>query len=255
MGPAVRLKVLEEPGTEFGSQPSDPVPHPLLIHEWSELAFVHWRYPADEVQALLPEGLEVDTFDGSAWVGLVPFHCTIRPRGIPRIPWVSSFPEMNVRTYVRGPHGESAVWFISLEAARLGAVLIARSTYGLRYHWAKMAYSRVGDVAVYETRRRWPGRRSAAGSLAVEIGDPLPPKDTDELERWLINRWRFYCVTPGGLATGLVAHETWPLRAARLLHCDARLVSACGLAPPSGDPVTHYGGRVEVRMTRPYLCR
>lgn len=238
---------------EFPFEAPDPVPRPLLIHEWSELALVHWRYPAAEVQRLLPEGVEVDTFDGSAWVGLVPFHCTIRPHGLPRVPWVSSFPEMNVRTYVRGPNGEPAVWFITLEAARLSAVLIARALYGLRYFWGKMAFTRVGPVASYSARRRWPGARGSTGSVAIEIGEPVSPDDASELDRWLTNRWRFYCSSPLGLATGLVAHQPWPLHRARLLHCDPGLVSACGLSAPKGEAIAHYGGRVDVRMTRPYL--
>ena len=254
MNPAEILEL--PPGSAvdpFPSEAPDPVERPLLIHEWSELALVHWRYPPEEVQKLLPDGLEVDTFEGSAWVGLVPFHCTITPPGVPRIPWASSFPEMNVRTYVNGPNGEPAVWFITLEAARLGAVLIARAIYGLKYFWAKMSFSRVGDVASYRARRRWPGVRGSSGSLAVEVGARIDEKDRTALDRWLTNRWRFYCSTPLGLATGLVAHPPWPLRRARLLHCDPGLVSASGLREPHGEPVVHYGGRVEVRMTRPYL--
>lgn len=252
-----RASVLELPpldeSTEFPFDPPDPVARPLLIHEWSDLALVHWRYPAAEVQRLLPEGLTVDTFDGSAWVGMVPFHCTIRPAGVPRVPWVSSFPEMNVRTYVRGPEGEPAVWFISLEAARLNAVLIARAIYGLRYFWAKMAFSRVGAVATYVSRRRWPRPRGSTGTLAIEIGEEIEPDQTTELERWLTNRWRFYCASPLGLATGLVAHQPWPLRRAEVLHCDPGLVGACGLSAPKGEPVGLFGGRVDVRMTRPHV--
>ena len=254
-----RAQVLEFPPAPFDDgfpfDPPDPVARPLLIHEWSELSLVHWRYPAAEVQRLLPDGVEVDTYDGSAWVGLVPFHCTIRPPGVPRVPWASSFPEINVRTYVRGPDGEPAVWFITLEAARLGAVLIARAVYGLKYFWAKMSFGRVGDIVTYRARRRWPGLRGAAGSLAIAIGESYERDEIGELDRWLTNRWRFYCSTPLGLATGWVAHDPWPLRRARVLHCDPGLVQACGLSAPRGEPLVHYGGRVDVRMTRPYLVK
>ena len=243
------------PVGELPSRPPDPVARPLLQHRWSELCLVHWRFPPEEVQALLPPGLMVDIFDGSAWVGLVPFHCTIRPRGTPRVPWACSFPEMNVRTYVRGPNGERGIWFISLEAARLGAVLIARSIYGLDYFWSKMAFSRVGNIATYEARRRWPGERGSYGSLAIAIGDALAPEDLGDIDRWVTNRWLFYCASPVGLVSGLVAHDPWPLRRARLLHCDPSLVTACGLSEPAGIPMVHYGGEVDVRMTRPYLVR
>lgn len=233
-------------------EPPDPVRRPLLLHRWSDLSLLHWSYQPDEVAALLPDGLEPDVFDGSAWVGLVPFHCTIRPAGSPRVPWLSSFPEMNVRTYVRGPDGDHAVWFISLDAGRLPAVLLARAGYGLAYYWSRLAFNRVGDLVTYEARR---GRsmRGATASIALLLEDPVPPHDTDPLERWLTNRWRFFCSSPLGLATGRVAHPSWPLRRAHLLHCEAGLVSACGLPPPSGEPLVLFGGTVDVRMSRPHL--
>ena len=250
----VGAAVVSPPRTdEFPFETPTPVTHPLLVHEWSELSLVHWRYRAPEVQALLPAGVRVDEFDGSAWVGLVPFHCTIRPRGFPRVPWLSSFPEINVRTYVRGPNGEPAVWFVTLDAARLGAVLIARAAYGLEYCWAQMRFERRGDVATYAARRRWPVPKGAHGSMSIAIGDRYQESEIDELTRWLTNRWRFYCTTPLGLATGLVDHPRWPLRHAELLDCDPGLLGAAGLPDPSGTPLAHYGGTVEVRMSRPYL--
>ena len=252
----VGTAVLSPPRTdEFPFRAPDPVDHPLLIHEWSELSLAHWRYPTAEVQRLLPAGVTVDTFDDSAWVGLVPFHCTIRPHGLPRAPWLSSFPEINVRTYVRGPNGEPAVWFVTLDAARLGAVLIARAMYGLEYCWAQMAFDRTGDIATYRARRRWPGARGATGSLSIAIGDPYREEEIDGLTRWLTNRWRFYCSTPVGLATGFVEHQPWPLRHAELLDYDPGLVVAAGLSEPAGPPAALYGGTVEVRMSRPYLVR
>lgn len=239
---------------EFPFHPPDSVLRPLLLHQWSELSLVHWRYPPEEVAQLLPEKMKVDLFDGHAWIGLVPFHCTIRPAGLPRVPWLSSFPEMNVRTYVRGPDGEPAVWFITLDAARLPAALLARAAYGLAYYWSRLRFARVGDVATYEARRGGRRRKTARASIALGIGDRILPAETDPLERWLTNRWRFFCSSPLGLATGLVAHEPWPLRRAELLHCDAGLVGACGLPEPSGEPpIVHYGGDVNVRMSRPYL--
>lgn len=151
--------------TDFRDYPLEPpsqVSKPALIHTWSELSFVHWPYDPDVVQALLPDGLTVDVKDDVAWVGLVPFHCTIRPPGVPRIPWVSSFEEMNVRTYVRGPDGVPGVWFITLDAARVGAVVIARLTYGLDYFWSKMAFIR--SVTSSRTRPVGAGRCRRASS-------------------------------------------------------------------------------------------
>lgn len=241
-----RGRQLAQKGYPLG--PPGPVGRAALIHRWTQLGLVHWRFDPEEVAPLLPPGIEPDVFDGSAWVGLVPFHCTIRPPFVPRIPWASSFPEMNVRTYVRGPQGPG-VWFISLESARLGAVLIARATYGLRYFWARMAFSRVGDVVTYRSRRRWPGRRGAAGSLAIALDEEIGLTERDPLEAFLTNRWRFYCSAPIGVATGTIEHEPWPLRRGRLLHCDPGLVAECGLPEPAGEPLVHFSDGVDVRMS------
>ena len=110
-----------------------------MLQRWRWLTFMHWRYDAAIIQALLPELLTVDTFDGSAWVGLTPFVLAgLRLPFSPPVPWISRFPETNVRTYVRGPDGEPAVWFFTLEADRLLGVLAARALYGLPYRWSRM---------------------------------------------------------------------------------------------------------------------
>lgn len=227
------------------------VVRPALLHTWSELSFIHWPFEPADIQTLLPDDLVVDVMDGAGWVGLVPFHCTIRPPGVPRVPWASSFEEMNVRTYVRGPDGVPGVWFITLDAARLGAVLIARATYGLRYYWSKMAFTRVGDVVTYSSRRRWPGVSKAVGTVALTIEKALLPHQITTLEGFLTNRWSFYGCLAGRLYRGQVEHTTWQLERARLLHCDADLVTACGLPRPEGDPLVHHARAVDVRMSRP----
>ena len=109
-----------------------------MRNEWRELTFLHWSYDPDEVQRLLPNGLRVETWNDKAWVGLVPFRMHVRTRRGPYLPWISHFPETNLRTYVRGPNGEVGVWFFSLEASRLPAVVIGRVGYGVWYHWARM---------------------------------------------------------------------------------------------------------------------
>ena len=227
-----------------------PVPRPALLHRWSELSLVHWRYDPEAVQALLPEPLEVDVTDDSAWVGLVPFHCTIRPPWAPRVPWVSSFEEMNVRTYVRGPDRVPGVWFITLEATRLGAVLIARAQWGLNYFWSKMAFSRVGDVVTYASRRRWSQPSMAVGMLALEVGPTIEPEEMSPLDDFLTGRWIFYGRLRGKVYRGQIEHEPWRLERGRLLHCDAGLVQACGLPPPNGEPIVHHAQPVDVRMSR-----
>lgn len=132
-----------------------------------------WPYEPDVVQALLPTSLQVDVIDGAAWVGLIPFHMTVRPPSLPAVPWVSRFLETNVRTDVRDHPGRSGIWFFSLDASRLGAVLVARSTYHLPYFWSRMRMQRRGDVIKYDCARRWP-RAGPISSIRVEIGQPYP---------------------------------------------------------------------------------
>ena len=238
---------------EYPTVAPAPVRRPALLHTWSELSFVHWPCDPGAIGALLPGSVTVDTLDGAAWVGLVPFHCTIRPPRIPRIPWASSFEEMNVRTYVRGPDGVPGVWFITLDAARLSAVLIARLTYRLDYFWSKMAFTRVGNVVTYSSRRRWPQPTKAVGTLALEVGSPIGPDEMTPLEDFLIGRWSFYGHFGHRLYRGRIEHEPWRLERARLLHCDPDLISACGLPTPEGEPIVHHAQPVEVRMSAPRL--
>ena len=246
------LGQLSDPNKDlYPLTPPVPVEHPAMFHTWSDLSFVHWPAKPAAVQALLPDCVAVDEFEGSAWIGLVPFHVTIRPPGIPRVPWVSSFEEMNVRTYVQGPDGIPGVWFITLDAARLGAVLIARATYRLRYFWSKMNFSKVGDVITYTSARRWPGPRRAEGKLAIQLDEQLDPFELSNLERFLTARWTFYCTIGRRLYRAQIEHDAWPLARARLLHCDSWLLSACGLPPTEGEPLVHYSERVDVRMGPP----
>src|SRR5262245_34843152 len=124
-----------------------PVRYPVMMQHWRRLAFLHWRYPPDVVQALLPEGLRVETFDGDAWVGLIPFLMAgVRLPRVPALPWLSRFAETNVRTYVTGPDGRSGIWFFSLDAARAPAVLAGRVGYGLPYEWSAMTVRVAGRV-------------------------------------------------------------------------------------------------------------
>src|SRR5688500_17571459 len=156
-----------------------------MVHWWDELTFLHWRFDPSDVQRLLPAGLSVETFDGTAWVGLVPFFLRVGLPAVPSVRWLSEFAETNVRTYVRGPDGTSGIWFFSLDAARRGAVVPARATYRIPYFWSQMAIDHEGDVVRYRCRRRWPGPVGAASDVAVRIG---PPFAADELDHFLTAR-------------------------------------------------------------------
>jgi len=225
-----------------------------MVHRWELLTFLHWSFEPSAVQGLLPPGLTVDTFDDRAWVGLVPFQMWVAPPRLPALPWLGRFCETNVRTYVRDRHGRAGVWFFSLEAARLSAVVAARVTYRLPYYWASMRLRDTPDRLEYTTRRRWPGSRDAdaGGTVVVRPGDPIPPYEVTELEHFLTARWRLFShAKDDALRYANAEHAPWPLQRAHVERCDDRLVAAAGLPQPVGEPLAHYSRGVEVRIGLP----
>ncbi|MBB2915340.1 hypothetical protein FHS43_006660 [Streptosporangium becharense] len=213
------------------------------------MTFVHWRYPAALVQPLLPRGLTVEEFDGSAWVGLTPFLMEdVRLPGVPALPWMSRFPETNVRTYVRDARGRGGLWFLSLDAGRLFAMLGGRAGYRLPYHWSDMSVRAEGDRIGYRCRRRLPGPPGARCDAVVELGPSLADSDRDELTDFLTERYRLFTVIGGGLACAEVEHAPWPLRRVRLVRLDQDLVRAGGLPAPGHEPILHASAGVRVRV-------
>lgn len=237
---------------EHGPVCDRPIERPVMIHYWDKLTFIHWRYPADVVQELLPPGLQVDLFDGSAWVGLVPFFLRVGVPGVRSVPWVSRFPETNVRTYVRAADGSRGIWFYSLDAARLGAVVVARSTYRLPYFWSRMRLAHDGRRLEYRCRRRWPGPRGAASVAVIEVGEAFKPDQLSEIDHFLTARWTLYCSPASGLHCAQAFHQPWPLFRAQLVHLDDELVRAAGLPAARHQPLVHYSPTVEVDIGWPH---
>jgi uncharacterized protein len=223
-----------------------------MYQTWSWLAFLHWPYPPEVVQRLLPASLRVHAFDGRAWVGLTPF--LLQDLGTPVAPvptWFASFPETNVRTYVVGPDGREGLWFFSLDAARLEPVLAARATYALPYMWSEMTVERDGARLRYRSRRRWPGPTPAASAVTVEVGDPLEPGELGGLDHHLTARWQLYTTLGPLLARASVEHKPWPLHRAAVRELDSDLVAAAGLPAPAGEPVVHWSPGVRSRIGGP----
>jgi uncharacterized protein YqjF (DUF2071 family) len=227
-----------------------------MVQRWERLTFLHWAVEPGLVRRLLPPGLEPDLFDGAAWVGLIPFRLTVGLPWMPRVPYVSSFLEANVRTYVRGPDGDRGIWFLSLDAERLGAVVIARRGYRLPYVWARMRQGETNGTIVYESRRRWPGHEAPSFRIAVAPEAPIPPAELSERERFLTCRWRLYTPTPlelppsgFGFAATQVDHPPWPIRRARVVELRQELTAAAGLEV-KGPPLVHFSAGVEVRFDR-----
>ncbi|MFT4597563.1 MAG: hypothetical protein ACI9TF_001812 [Paracrocinitomix sp.] len=236
--------------------PIDP-PHEVrfaVMHmRWLNLTFLHWQFDPEQVQAILPDNLTVDTFDGVAWVGLVPFEMEVQlPGGVP-IPREGQFPETNVRTYVRGPDGTPGVWFCSLEAGRLSATAVARATYGLPYYWAEMTAENDGSAWAYRSKRKWPGPKGVHSDVDVIAGKAIV--EHSSLERFLTARWGLYSTFLGHTLYAPITHETWSLHEAELTYLDDGLMDAAGFAVPHADPLVHWTPGVGVRVGRPRRVR
>jgi uncharacterized protein YqjF (DUF2071 family) len=219
-----------------------------MRQSWHDVSFLHCRYDPAVVRPLVPRGLELDLYDGSAWVGLVPFsiHGLTLPKA-PAVPYLSNFPETNVRTYARDRFGGHGVWFFSLDAARLLAVLGARASYGLPYFWSKMRVTASNGTVHYTSRRRHAPR--ASSDIGIVIGDPIV--EATNLDLFLTMRLRLYAERFGGISKADVAHPPWPLHKARVTSLNQTLVQAAGLPKPEGAPLIHYAPRVDVLVGPP----
>jgi uncharacterized protein len=224
---------------------------PVMRQRWERLTFLHWAYDPAVVQRLLPDGLHAEPFDGAAWAGLVPFFMRVATPGGHRVPWMSNFCETNVRTYVRDDAGRPGIWFLSLDAARLGAVVTARTTYRLPYFWSAMRLSQRGAEVGYLCRRRWPGPRGAASRVRVSVGAPFSPAELTERDHFLTARWRLFSVVAGRRISARACHQPWPLYRAGARLVDDHLFRAAGLPPPDGDPLVHYSPGVDVAIGPP----
>jgi uncharacterized protein YqjF (DUF2071 family) len=227
------------------------IERPVMMHRWDRLTFLHWSFPPAVVQRLLPAGLEVEPVDGRAWVGLVPFFMKVStPRTRPVL-WLTEFCETNVRTYVRDAAGRSGIWFFSLDAARLGAVVVARTTYRLPYFWARMALAESPGRIEYSCGRRWPGPRGARSHQVIEIGEPFAPAELTAFDHFLTARWILFSVHGGRRRFARAWHEPWVLHHATASVCDDELLAAAGLPQPNDEPIVHYSPGVDVRIGRP----
>ena len=232
----------------ISAEPPHRVDRPIMRQTWRDVTFLHWRYEPDGVRKLLPADLQLDLFNGEAWVGLVPFFISgLTLPSAPAVPWLSNFAETNVRTYVIDRHGRRGVWFFSLDAARLPAVIAARAAYALPYFWARMRVDRRGESVRYTSKRRFGPK--AASRIEVQIGEPL--SSPTELEVFLTARFRLYAKRFGGIVKADVEHPPWPLHRASVVHIEQTLVSAAGLAHPQSPPLVHFAHRVDVRAAWP----
>jgi hypothetical protein len=224
-------------------RPSGPV---RGYQRWRDLGFFHWPVPAGQVAALLPEGLDLDTFEGQAYVGLVPFAMLgVRPRWSPEA-LAFDFLETNVRTYVHVGGQDPGVYFFSLDAASRLAVWAARTGWGLPYFHARMSLSKRDRTIAYQTRRSGaPGPRL---TVTYEIGQGLGASRPDSFEHFLVERYFLHLARRGRLWSGQVHHVPYPVQAARVVDIHDELVPSAGLEVSGPPPIAHFAAGVDVEI-------
>ncbi len=231
----------------------DHRPYPLpagpwvMTQIWHELLFAHWPIAADVLRPLVPAILPLDIFDGQAWLGVVPFHVSYaRPRGVPSIPGVSRFTEMNVRTYVT-VQGIPGVYFFSLDASNPIDVTTARKVFHLPYFNAVMRSLRVDDSIHYRSRRTHRGAPSAQFEALYRPIARVAPALRGTLEYWLTERYCLYTVMKHDLVYRCdIHHQPWPLQAAELETARNTMAQAQGIHLPDTPSLLHYAQRQEV---------
>jgi len=210
---------------------------------WHDLLFAHWPLPPSLMRSLVPPQLTLDTFGGECWIGVVPFYMSgIRGRRLPPLPWISRFPELNVRTYVTYG-GKPGVYFFSLDAANLPAVWAARTFYHLPYFHAAMRSEECNVSIHYSSRRR--GSPAEFRARYHPIG-PVQPRANNSLEHWLTERYCLYTTHRDQVYRGEIHHHLWPLQDAEGEFETNTVVSAAALRVPETAPLLHFARRLEV---------
>jgi uncharacterized protein len=219
----------------------------IMRMNWHDLLFMHWPVGGEALRRYIPPQLAIDTFDGSAWIGVVPFRMSgVVPRLIPALPYVSAFPEINVRTYVSA-EGKPGVWFFSLDAANPIAVETARNVFHLPYYNARMSCQADQDGIRYSSIRT---HRAAAPAMFRGQYWPTGPAylaTPGTLESWLTERYCLYAANRRGtIWRSDIHHRQWPLQPAQAEIEHNSMTDQIGLALPGITPLLHFARRLDV---------
>jgi uncharacterized protein len=223
-----------------------------MAQNWHNLLFAHWPIGVSALRPLIPAPLQIDTFEARAWLAVVPFRMSgVRLRGTPAVPWLSAFPELNVRSYVTYA-GKPGVWFFSLDAANATAVAIARAWFHLPYFQASMNCSEREGWIQYRSVRTHRG--ATAGSLVGRYrptGAPFSPQP-GTLEHFLTERYCLYTTDGRGqLIRGEIHHAPWPLQVAEAEFPENTMPEADGIPAVVGRPLLHFARRQDVLVWQP----
>jgi uncharacterized protein YqjF (DUF2071 family) len=218
---------------------------PIMRQNWGKLLFMHWRIEEKHLRPLIPAGLTIDTYDGSAWIAVTPFTMwDVRLSFTPPVPYLSDFHELNVRTYVHH-EGVPGVWFFSLDTNSLPAVFGARTLYHLPYYHADIELTRE-DATVHYRLRRNDRDKPAEFRGTWTPGADLPEAQPGTLEFFLVERYCLYSARAERLYRARIHHRPWPLQQADLPEFYSTMIESHGLPTPAGEPLLHYAEALAV---------
>jgi uncharacterized protein YqjF (DUF2071 family) len=236
--------ILEETAHRPWPLPSRPW---IMTQTWHDLLFAHWRVDKRHLAALLPDRLELDLYEGEAWVGVVPFRMTnVAPRGVPSLPWVSAFAELNVRTYVQ-VGGKPGVYFFSLDAANRLAVTAARALFALPYYSATMTVRETAEGITYHSSRTTSSAAPAEFEASYAPTGGVFHAREGTREYFLTERYCLYTVAEDGNARRVdIHHRPWPLQEAGARVGVNTMAAAAGIRLPAVPPLLHFAKRQDV---------
>ena len=217
-----------------------------MTQTWHELLFAHWPIDIGVLREQVPPEFVLDVFDGTAWLGIIPFHMTnVAPRGVPSLPWISEFPELNVRTYVR-VNDKPGIYFFSLDAGSTLAVRAARSLLNLPYYSAAMSVRTNADTIEYDSQRD-DGPLMASLSVRYHpVGAPFKAI-SGSLESFLTERYCLYNLNHRGVPYRLdIHHPPWSLQSASAEFSHNTMASAASVSVPGLKPLLHFSKRQDM---------
>jgi len=233
----------------------------IMHQDWHHLLFLHWEVPVRELQELVPPELTIDTFDGKAYVGLIPFTMSnVRPVMTPPIPFLSSFHEINVRTYVHLDGREPGVWFFSLDASSALAVEAARAFYKLPYFHSLIEWSDsekpLPELGFVSRRDDPAGVQPANARIRYRPADGVVSHAVPgTIDHFLVERYVLYAMSKDReLYRARVHHEPYPIERAEVLELEETLVWAAGVKRGENVPLRHYSRGVSVSIDAPEKC-
>jgi uncharacterized protein YqjF (DUF2071 family) len=221
----------------------------IMTQTWHNLLFAHWPVALDALRPLVPAKLQIDTFDGQAWVGIVAFRLSgIRLRGFPEVGWVSHFPEINVRTYVT-LNGKPGVLFLSLDADNRAAIALAKPWFRLAYQTARIEHRTTGGGFAFSAQRIERNAPPAAFTATYRPTAAAFAAAPGSLAHWLTERYCYYSAGPQGRIYRCdIHHPTWPLQPAAAKITQNTMALAHALHLPNTAPLLHYAHHMQAAI-------